>query len=123
HFAPSASVLPDRRWLGLQIDHRQFLDALQDDWLRPATDRHGRMLRVDGYSEDEEPSKKTGNLISVSLCFDIRLLPNLTVLIWCAGVWKEARPDLIPSNVEFVFWPGAIPLFAVSRIYVKTTEE
>jgi len=124
HFAPSRTAYADPHWMGLQIDHRQFLDALQDELLCPSAERCGRMLGLSSFiKEHKGTDSKPGNWIAVSLFFDLCLLPVVTVSVRVAGMWQKAKIDSLPADVEVVFWPGAIPLFAVSRISVKSAEE
>jgi len=123
-FATTKPALACRDWLGLQIDHRQFLDALQDEWLNPSLDGHGRILAIGSFAEERKGTIKQANtLINLSLQFEPALLPKLTVPVQLNGKWHRARIDSLPANAEFVFWPGAIPLFAVGRITVHSAEE
>jgi alkylated DNA repair dioxygenase AlkB len=123
-FAPTNAALAGRDWLGLQIDHRQFLDAQQEEWLCPSPDLRGRILAIASFAEEPKgTAQQPSGLITVSLGFQPRLLPKLTVPFRLAGVWREGRIDSLPPDVEFVFWPGALPLFAVTRIIVPSAEE
>ncbi len=124
-FAPTNVTHANRDWLGLQIDHRQFLNALQDEWLCPLPEHHvGEYLAIGSFAEEPKGrSQQPTNLIKVSLQFETRLLPKLTIYAWSAGVWNQAAVDSLPSDVEFVFVPGAIPIFAVTRIVVGSAEE
>ncbi|HZZ80803.1 MAG TPA: alpha-ketoglutarate-dependent dioxygenase AlkB [Gemmataceae bacterium] len=123
-FAPTKSAIASRGWVGLQIDHRQFLDALQDEWLSPLPDQHGRLLAFTSFAEESKAtSEQHSNLITVSLCFSLHLLPRRNIPVLVDGVWHEATVDSIPSETDFVFWLGAIPLFAVTRIIVRSAEE
>lgn len=109
-------------WLGLQIDHRQFLDAMQDEWLLPRPGETGRILSTGSYAEQAyEP--RSANSINVRLRFDPSRLPRLTVPVQLGGTWERAPIDALPSKVGLTFWPGAIPLFAVTKITVTSAEE
>ena len=89
---PTNAALADRNWLGLQIDHRQFLDALQEEWLCPLSDQSGRTLAVASFAEErKEAAQQASNFITMSLRFEVRLLPKLTVPVRSAGVWQLAR--------------------------------
>lgn len=123
-FEPRDAPLTGGRWLGLQIDHRQFLDALQEEWLLPSPADGGRILAVASFAEEPKAtSQQIATLISVRLRFELNSLPLLTVAVLSAGRWSQVRLDSLPSDAELVFWPGALPLFALAQITVGSAEE
>lgn len=123
-FAPTALVAANGHWFGLEVHHREFLDALADEWLVPASGSGGRILGISSFAKKcHESTQTSSNPILVRLCFDRRLLPNLTVPIRTNGTWRECALDAIPSDAQAILWPGSIPVFALSRISVNSTEE
>src|ERR1700745_465721 len=66
-------------WLGVSIDHRSLLEALQDNWLRPPGDRSGYLLGMGAFAEEELESQSE-HPIFVRLKFDPSRLPEIRVL-------------------------------------------
>ena len=104
-------------WLGLVTNHRRLFDASQDGWMRPLSDR-GFLLGQECFIS-EGPS--TGrNVVPVRLAFDVDKLPF-------PDARKELKRHAAGNNdVEGprgVRWSAPIPLYAVKKVEVSSTEQ
>ena len=108
--------------LGLTTDHRRLFGGLATGWLCPLEDRATQVLRVSGFARESIPPPDE-HRIAVRLCVDLRKLPDLKVSVLRNGQWVVAAhlDDLQPDDA--VFWPGAIPAFAISSAAVPSSEE
>ena len=124
--APVHEVRENRsRWLGLATNHRQLFEALQDDWLRPDEEDAGWLLGVQAYApavaKASEASSK--HAIRTLIELDIDRLPRVGVMIYPGSYWVPASlDDEVPSRTP-LFWPGALPTFAIRNLTVGTQEE
>ncbi|MDE0360419.1 MAG: alpha-ketoglutarate-dependent dioxygenase AlkB [Rhodospirillaceae bacterium] len=104
-------------WLGLVTSHRRLFDASQDGWLRPLS-RSCFLLGYESFVSEEFPAGR--NFVAVRLVFDVDKLP-----------FRDARKDLDrcaagSSNGEeprVVHWRAPIPLYAVKKVEVPSTEQ
>src|SRR6185369_5220662 len=108
-------------WLGLSIDHRTLLEALQDNWLRPRGDRPGYLLGVDAFAEEALESQSEHPIL-VRLKFDPARLPEIQVLRRIDSEWLISLPDSKDQSGKVMFWPGALPTFAISEVLVSNAE-
>lgn len=104
-------------WLGLVTSHRRLFDASQDGWLRPLS-RSCFLLGHESFVSEEFPAGRS--LVPVRLAFDVDKLP-----------FPDARKDLdrcaAGSNdgkePRVVHWRAPIPLYAVKKVEVLSTEQ
>jgi alkylated DNA repair dioxygenase AlkB len=108
-------------WFGLSIDHRTLLEALQDNWLRPRGDRPGYLLGVGAFAE-EGLGSQSEHPILVRLKFDPARLPEIRILQRVDSEWVISLPDSKDMSGKVVFWPGALPTFAISEVLVSNSE-
>ena len=109
------------RWLGLIVHHRRLFDALQDGWLRPQPNDTGLMLGAGAFtSESGDAGKHT---IRVRMKFDAGKLPSLSTFVYRGEHWSQGAPDDVESSYSALYWPGALPTYAVSALSVATDEE
>ncbi len=109
-------------WLGLNTNHRRVFAALEDGWLRPLPTNAGLLLGVGAYAPEHWDEGR--HPISVRLKFDVRKLPSMEVLALRDESWMPCSPkDVGPTDTSALYWPGAIPTFAVSSLEVATAEE
>lgn len=107
-------------WLGLATDHRRLFDASQEGWIRPR-DSGGFLLGKRSFVAEADISV-TGNAIPVRLTFDaekLRLLP---------GAWKDIEKTAASCKEKsrpqtVIQWLAPIPLYAVSKIEVPSSEQ
>jgi alkylated DNA repair dioxygenase AlkB len=109
-------------WFGLSIDHRTLLEALQDNWLRPRADQPGYLLGVGAFAE-EAPQSQSEHPIFVRLKFDPARLPEIRVLRRVDSEWVVSLPVSKEKSGKVMFWPGALPTFAISEVLVSNSEE
>lgn len=108
-------------WFGLSLHHRRLLDSLQDGWLRPPGEKTGLILGNSAFvSEQFETGKHT---IIVQLKFVADKLPSLDVFVLRGERWFPCKLMEIESSDHTVYWPGSLPTFAVSALYVKNDQE
>ncbi len=115
---------PDRteeRWLGLMVHHRRLFDALQDGWLRPQPKDIGLMLGAGAFTS--EPGDAGKHTIRVRMKFDAGKLPSLDALVYRGEHWSPGMPVDVESSDNALYWPGALPTYAVSALSVATDEE
>ena len=108
------------RWLGMEISHRRLVEALQSGWLLPRASRGGHLLAVRAFLR--EPDDDAGfHPIRLRVKLEAAKLPDMDILFPQEGQWEDAsRGD---TNGAISFWPGALPIFAISEIAVATDEE
>ena len=123
--ASQASTVRDDRevsadWLGLATDHRRLFDASQDGWMRP---KHsgGFLLGRRSFIAEADISLAS-NVIPVRLTFDAEKLPLLP------GTWKdiEGTTESCKEKTRLktaIQWFAPIPLYAVSKIEVPSSEQ
>lgn len=109
-------------WLGVSIDHRTLLEALQDNWLRPREHRSGYLLGVGAFAEEELESQSE-HPIFVRLKFDPSRLPEIRVLQCVDSEWQVSSLAPKDKSSKIMFWPGALPTFAISELLVSNAEQ
>jgi len=108
-------------WLGLSVHHRRLLDAVQDGWLRPQPDHSGLLLGTSTFvTEQYEVGKHT---ITAHIKFDVQKLPRIDVFVFRDGRWLSCKSTDLESSDGLLYWPGALPTFAVSALHVASHEE
>ncbi len=110
----------EARWLGLSTDHRRLFDALQDGWLRPVAPSAGLSLGVGAYA-DEPHTARSGNFIPVRLKLSVEKLPDLVV--FTGEQWMPVGQCTAEESIAALYWPGALPTFAISELAVETEEQ
>lgn len=95
------------RWLGMEISHRRLFDALQSGWLQPHASQAGHLLADRAFLR--EPDGAAGSYpIRLRIKLNAAKLPEMRI--------RRRRPRIL-------FWPGALPTFAISELAVRTEEE
>ena len=124
---PSTGTLNDRDdrnvpadWLGLATDHRRLFGASQEGWIRPQNSG-GFLLGWRSFLAEVDVSI-TSNAIPVRLTFDADKLPLLP------GAWKDIEETAESSekmrrSKMAIQWLAPIPLYAVSKIEVPSSEQ
>ena len=112
---------PESCWLGLATDNRRLFDALQDGWLRPLPS-DGQVVGIKSYARDRIHSE-TGHPIHVKVKFDATKLPELDVLVLRDKSWQSSCIKNLEPRDHALYWPGALPTFAISELLVSTEEE
>ena len=116
----NSPVRADRKlpsWLGLVTNHRRLFDAGQDGWLRPLP-RSGFVLGHECFvSEDISTGR---NIVPVRLAFAVDKLPFPD-----ARGDLERRPEQNGDGDEprAVHWRAPLPLYAVEKVEVSTTDQ
>lgn len=109
-------------WLGLNTNQRRLFSALQDGWLRPPPPNSGMLLGAGTYVPEHCDGGKQP--ISVHMKFDVRKLPRLDVLAFRDKRWERLVPNEVRlADFSALYWPGTLPMFAVSALEVGTDEE
>ena len=109
-------------WLGLSLENRALFEALQDDWLRPPEGKSGHELGVRAFASEGSPYTE-GHRILVRVKFDPARLLRVPVYQSQAGEWHISVIKPKDMNGDAVFWPGALPTFAISELLVASEEE
>ena len=109
------------RWLGLIVHHRRLFDALQDGWLRPQSKEAGLTLGTGAFVSAPDDAGK--HSIRVRIKFDVAKLPGLDAFVYRGEQWTSVAPVDVESSDIALYWPGALPTFAVSSLSVTTDEE
>lgn len=116
---PSEADSSPSDWLGLEIDHRWLFEAGQDGWLHSRS--NGFVLGREFFAID--PNRKEGtNVVSIRLVVDEKRLPMF-------GERSAMKlPDENPlcpqiSKRKAFRWLAPIPLYAVSKIEIRSPEE
>ena len=109
------------RWLGLIVHHRRLFDALQDGWLRPQLKNAGLMLGAGAFAT--EPGDAGKHTICIRMKFDAGKLPALDAFVYRGEQWSPSAPGDVESSDSALYWPGALPTFAISSLSVATEEE
>lgn len=121
-FVPSDGAPENARWLGLAIDHRRLFDALQDGWLRPLPSRTGVLLGIGTYAP-EHHERSAGHRIAVGVKLASVDLPALDLPVWRGRRWVTSGSEQLEAEDKALYWPGALPAFAISELAVSTEEE
>ena len=104
-------------WLGLETSHRVLFDASQDGWIRP-TQPVGLLLGQESFVSEDFHTKRS--IVPVRLAFDVDRLP-----------FPDARKDLDRGSASggygtkprVVRWRSPIPLYAVAKVEVSSSEQ
>ena len=120
--AAADAARPTPRWLGLVVDHRRLFDALQDGWLRPRAPNAGLLTRIGAYADDPDVAR-SGHPIPVRIKLDAEKLPALDVSVLRGSQWIHSPLDATESSDIAVYWPGSLPVFAISELAVEKEEE
>ena len=120
---PNAGM-PERRprWLGLAADHRRLFGALGDGWLRPLGSPAGISVGIGTYAVERDDAP-TGHPITVRMRFDAAKLPALEVSVRRGDNWVSSRLGEFDATDAALYWPGALPAFAIVEISVSSEEE
>ena len=108
-------------WLGLTTDNRRLFDALQDGWLRPLPS-DGQVVGIRSYVRDRN-LVDTGHPIHVQVKLDPAKLPELGIQVLHDKNWRPSRIKALEPTDQALYWPGALPTFAISELSVSTEEE
>ena len=108
--------------LGLMVEHRRLFGALSAGWLYPLAPDVGQVVGV-GSVVRTPVQAASRHAICVRLSLDIGKLPDLEMPIFRKGEWTFGRLVDIQLSDEAVYWPGAIPAFAISSVSVSSAEE
>ena len=107
--------------LDLVVDHRRLLSAIGEGWLRPPEGSTGHFLGVGNCVREAAPSNSR-HPIHIRLTLSASKLPDLEIPIFRARERANGHlRDLFPA--DRLFWPGALPTFAISSLSVSTEEE
>ena len=117
----SGGLQSEGRWLGLAIDNRRLFDALQEGWLRPRCS-WGQAVGVGAYAEDG-PLPDGGHPIRVHARVDRAKLPDIEIDVLRGDDWRPCRLDQLEPADHALYWPGALPAFAISEIAVSNEEQ
>ena len=129
-FNDGAETLPESQlspsetescWLGLATDNRRLFDALQDGWLRPHPS-DGQVVGIRAYARDRN-LPDTGHPIHVQVKFDPAKLPELGIQVLHNKSWRPSCIKALEPTDQALYWPGALPTFAISELLVSTEEE
>ena len=116
---PSFFDADDR--LDLVVDHRRLLSAIEEGWLRPLEGSTGHFLGVGNCVREAAPSNSR-HPIHIRLTLSASKLPDLDIHIFRASERANGRlQDLF--SADSLFWPGALPTFAISSLSVSTEKE
>ena len=107
--------------LGLVVDHRRLLSAIAEGWLRPLEGSAGHFLGVGNCVQEAAPSNSK-HPIHIRLILSASKLPNLKIHIFRASQWESGCLQDLPC-ADGLFWPGALPTFAISSLSVSSEEE
>ena len=121
-FVPSDGAPEKARWLGLAIDHRRLFDALQDGWLRPLPSRTGVLLGIGTYAP-EHHERSAAHRIPVGVKLASADLPALDLPVLRGRHWVTSGFERLEVEDGALYWPGALPAFAISELTVSTEEE
>ena len=109
-------------WLGIIVNHRRLLEALQDEWLRPMAPHSGLVVGVEAYAKEQD-KVENGHPISVRIKLNLEKLPDLKINVFRHGNWITHDIKDVKSSDIALCWPGVLPTFAISHIAVSTQEE
>lgn len=104
--------------LGLLLDQRAWLTFLSAEWMLP---EHGHQI-VLGLNRVFRGPIEDGPRVAV--WFDPRKLPAVNVLVHVDSGWVTRKlQDVAATAVEAIAWNGPLPLFAVDRFSVGSSNE
>lgn len=110
-------------WLGLVVDNRQLLGALENGWFVPRRSARGVILGIGSYALDDGWELPQGSRFPVRVRFDPAVLPNLQVAVFRNGEWSPTDGTELRSSDQALYWPGVLPTFAIEALSVATEEE
>ena len=118
----AAADYKETYWLGLTTGHRRLFDALQDGWLRQLPSSAGQLLGVGAFPTAQDTSRAR-HAIRVRIKLDVSMLPEWEISLFRGDQWISSSLDATGPTDTVLYWPGAIPTFAISRLAVETEEE
>src|SRR5687768_8333803 len=90
-------------WFGATIDHRDLLEALQDEWLRPKEGALARTLGVRSFPT-WNADVSDSNRIIVYLKFAPSCLPHVRMPVRHGTTWRASLPKDISATDEEILW-------------------
>ena len=108
-------------WLGLATDNRRLFDAFQDGWLRPMPS-DGQVVGIRSYARDKILDD-SGHPIPVRVKFDVTKLPEFNIHVLRDKCWQLSYIKNLEPRDHALYWPSALPTFAISELLVSTEEE
>ena len=105
------------RWLGLVTNHRRLFDASQDGWIRPLPPSCFFLGR-ESFVAEEIPAERS--VVPVRLSFDVDKLPFAAAR---KGLERGAAENNNGDEPRFVRWRAPLPLYAVKKMEVSSTEQ
>lgn len=107
---------------GIVTDHRRLFTALEDGWMRPLPSQRGVLIGIEGYTNEiSEHSSKYPIFIRARI--RLTKLPDIGIHILRDGRWVESCARDIRAGDTAIHWPGTLPAFAISELYVQTDEQ
>lgn len=102
--------------LALNIDHREWLSFLAEEWwpVRPSD----TLLNLGVVAPITSETISTDILAWIDPCE----LPDIPILILREHKWIKAKRSAIQPSDKQIAWPGPLPLFSVRRFSVSTEE-
>lgn len=121
-FSNAAKRVGGDLMLGIVSDHRRLLTALEDGWMRPLPSQRGVLMGIGAFTNElSEHSSKHPIVIRARI--RPTKLPNIGIQILRDGRWVESRARGIQVRDTAIHWPGPLPTFAISELYVQTEEQ
>ena len=107
-------------WLGLVTSHRRLFDASQDGWLLPRS-RSCFLLGPESFVSEEFSAGR--KVIPVRLAFEVDKLPfpDARKHLERGAAGNSGNDD--GGEPPVVHWPAPIPLYAVKKMEVSSTEQ
>jgi alkylated DNA repair dioxygenase AlkB len=117
-----ADIEPDKEPLKLVVtlDHRAWLQLLVDEWWPLQEGAQGICLGVNYPFSYVNP---TDGRIAINVWIDPQLLPRSIIPILKNGEWTESALDSLPTDAQQIYWPGPIPLFAITTFSVSSPDD
>ncbi|WP_051781227.1 alpha-ketoglutarate-dependent dioxygenase AlkB [Janthinobacterium agaricidamnosum] len=106
--------------LVVTLDHRAWLQLLVDEWWPLQEGVKGICL---GVNSSVSYVNTDDRRIAVSAWIDHRLLPRSIIPILRNGTWAENTLDSLSAEDLQIYWPGPIPLFAITTFSVSSHDE
>lgn len=106
------------RSLGLILNQRAWLQFLSSEWVFPEQGKQ-ILLGINSLFGERPRDDET----MVAIWFDRAKLPPVTVLARCVGQWIACPLRELSTEHRTIAWNGPLPLFAVERFSVATSED
>ena len=110
-----------RLW-GHTTVHRRLFESLQDGWFRPMPEDSGLLFGL-GKQVRENIFDRGQHAIEVHIELDKNKLPFLKPLVMRNNHWEQLDFNSEYHGIEFVWWPGPYPVFAITSLAVNSEEE